>query len=82
MKSAPTLTIKEAISTFAAAALATCIALAILSTVAFLFQRDGIPLGQLAAAERACAHYSYQSERKVCIDEWLAASRPGTVVRR
>lgn len=82
MKSTPTLTIKEAISTFAAAALASCIAVALLSTVAFLLQRDGKPLGQLAAAERACAHHNYQSERRVCMHAWLAASRPGTVVRR
>ena len=44
MKSTPTLTLKEAILTFAAAALASCIAVALLSTVAFLFQRDGKPL--------------------------------------
>lgn len=82
MKSTPTLAINEVFSTFAAAALASCIAVSLLSTVAFLFQRDGKPLGQLAAAERACAHHSYQSERRVCVNEWLAAARPGTVVRR
>jgi len=64
-----------AISTFAAAALAGFISVTIFSTVAYLFQRDGKPLQQLASAERACAHYSYASERQVCMNEWLAASQ-------
>ena len=82
MKSTQTFTMHEAVSTFAAAALASFISLAILSTVAFLFLRDGKPLERVAAAERACAHHSYQSERKVCMNEWLAASQSGAVAHR
>lgn len=82
MKSTPTATAKEAISTFAAAALASFIAMAVLSSVAFLFLREGKPLQRLAAAERACAHYSYLSERKVCMNAWLAAAQSGPVARR
>lgn len=70
------------IQTVAAAAAATVIALGILSSVAVLFQLDGKPLERLAAAERACAHFSYLSERQVCMDSWLAASQPGPVARR
>lgn len=82
MKSAPTVTAKEAISTFVTAALASFIAMAILSGVAFVFLREGKPLQRLAAAERACAHYSYLSERKVCMNAWLAAAQSGAVAHR
>lgn len=82
MKSTPTVTAKEAISTFATAALASFIAMGILSGVAFLFLREGKPFQRLAAAERACAHYSYLSERKVCMDAWLAAAQSGAVAHR
>lgn len=79
---APALAAPGVISTFAAAAAAGFIAMSIFSTVAYLFQRDGRPLQQLASAERACAHYSYASERQVCMNEWLAASQSKTVARR
>src|ERR1700690_468586 len=45
---------RETITAVAALALASFIAVAILSTVAYLFQRDGKPLERLAAAELAC----------------------------
>jgi hypothetical protein len=68
--------------TVAAAALATVIALGILWGVVSLFQSRGAPMERLAAAERACAHYTYVSERQACMNEWLAASQPVIVVRR
>jgi len=82
MNATPTFTTRGSISTFAAAALATVIAVGILSAVATMFQRDGKPLERLAAAERACTQYSYLSERQACMNEWLAASHPGTVANR
>jgi hypothetical protein len=62
----------SSIQTFVAAALATVIALGILSTVVILFQSRGAPMEQLVAAERACVQHAYQSERVACINEWLA----------
>ena len=82
MNARPTYTTQGPDSTVATAALATFIALGILSAVAFLFLREGKPLERLAAAERACAQYSYQSERQACMKEWLAGSQPRTVARR
>lgn len=61
--------------TVIAAALATVIALGILSTVVMLFQSRGAPMEQLAAAERACVRNAYQSERAACINERLVAER-------
>ena len=68
--------------TVAAAALATVIATGILWAVVTLFQSRGTPMERLAAAERACAEHAYQSERAACMNEWLAASRPGAIARR
>ncbi len=58
------------------AALAAFIAVGLLTGVAFLFQRDGAPMEQLAAAERACTQRIYVSEREACMREWLAARAP------
>lgn len=73
---------RNPVSTFAAAALATLIAVSLLASVAHLFQRDGKPLARLAAAERACAHYPYQSERQVCMNQRLAAAQSSTAAGR
>jgi hypothetical protein len=68
--------------TVATAALATVIALSLLWGVAALFQSRGEPLGQLAAAERACAELTYQSEREECMREWIARAQATEVARR
>jgi len=68
--------------TVASAALATVIAMGILWAVVALFQSRGAPMARLAAAERACAEHAYQSERAACMNQWLAASRLGTIARR
>ena len=68
--------------TVAIAAVATIIAMSILWTVVILFQSRGAPMGQFAAAERACVQHAYQSERTACMNEWLAASQPKRVARR
>lgn len=82
MTAKPTFTEHPPSQTIAAAALATVITFALLWSVATLFQSRGEPLEQLAAAERACAHYSYQSEQQACITQWLAAAQPGTVAQK
>ncbi len=68
--------------TVATAALATVISLGILWSVAALFQSRGMPLEQLAAAERACGELAYQSEREVCVKEWVARAQASPVARR
>jgi hypothetical protein len=68
--------------TVAIAVLATVIALGILSGFATLFQSRGAPMARLAAAERACARCVYLSERRACMNEWLAALEPAKVARR
>ena len=65
-----------------AAALATFVAIGLLTGVAFLFQCDGRPLEQLAAAERACVQRVYVSEREACIREWLASARSANVASK
>ena len=57
--------------TFAAASLAAIIALNILWVVVTLFQSRGAPMERLVAAERACVHHAYQSERDTCMQRWL-----------
>ena len=64
------------------AALATLIAVGLLTTIAFMFQRDGKPMEQLAAAERACIQRVYVSEREACMREWLAAARASNVASK
>ena len=54
MNAKPTFPQPSSLSTTVAAALATFIAIGLLTAIAFLFQRDGRPLEQLVAAERAC----------------------------
>lgn len=61
--------------TVAAATLAAVIAIGILWAVVSLFQSRGMPMEELAAAERACAQHTYQSERETCMKQWLAESR-------
>ena len=68
--------------TVASATLASVIAMGILWGVLTLFQSRGAPMERLAAAERACAQHAYQSERAACMNEWLAASQPGTIARQ
>ena len=59
------------ILTMGAAAFAAVVALSILWAVVTLFQSRGAPMERLAAAERACAHHAYQSERETCMLRWL-----------
>ena len=74
MNAKPTLPRSSALSITVTAALAAFIAISLLTGVAFLFRRDGAPMQQLAAAERACIQHVYVSEREACMREWLAAT--------
>lgn len=64
----------SSLSITAVAALAAFIAIGLLTAVTLLFQRDGVPLARVAAAERACVQHAYVSERDICIRQWLAAA--------
>ena len=64
-----------------AAALAVVIALGLLWSVTKLFQSRGEPFAQVAAAERACSHHAYQSERQTCIKRWIAAINANSVAQ-
>ncbi len=75
MNAKPTFARPSSLSITIAAALATFIAIGLLTAVAFLFEHDGTPLQQVATAERACMHHVYVSEREACMGEWLAAAR-------
>jgi hypothetical protein len=78
----PTFPRSSSLSITIAAALATFIAIGILTAVAFMFQRDGKPMEQLAAAERACVQRVYVSEREACMREWLAAAHASSVASK
>ena len=54
-----------------ASAFAAVVALSILWAIVTLFQSRGAPMERLAAAERACVHHAYQSEREACMQRWL-----------
>jgi len=73
---------RSSLSIAVAAASATFIAIGLLTAVAFLFQHDGVPMGQLAAAERACTQNAYVSEREACMREWLAVARASKVASK
>jgi hypothetical protein len=78
----PTFPRSSSFSITIAAALATFIAIGILTAVAFMFQRAGKPMEQLAAAERACVQLVYVSEREACMREWLAAAHASSVASK
>ena len=82
MNAKPTLGRPHVVTTLVAAALATLIAIGLLTAVTGLFQRDGAPFEQLVIAEHACANYAFVSERETCVRLYLAASRVQNVASR
>lgn len=68
--------------TVTAATLATLIGVGILWATVTLFQSRGVPLENLAAAGRACAHYADQSEREACVRQRLAEAQRARVATR
>ena len=65
----------------AAAALASLIAIGMFWSVAHLFHSRGKPMERLAAAERVCAPYAYESERQACMKQWIADNQQTRVAR-
>jgi hypothetical protein len=82
MNAKPTLARPRVVTTLLAAALATLIAIGLLTAVTGLFQRDGAPFERLVIAEHACANYAFVSERQNCVRLYLAASRVQNVASR
>ena len=82
MNAKPTLARPHVVTTIVAAALATLIAIGLLTAVTGLFQRDGAPFEQLVIAEHDCANYAFVSERETCVRLYLAASRVQNVASR
>jgi len=82
MNAKPTFPRPSSLSITVSAALATFIAIGLLTGVALLFQRDGVPMGQLAAAEGACSQSVYVSDREACMREWLAAARASNLASK
>ena len=82
MNAKPTLASPHVVTTIIAAALATLIAIGLLTAVTGLFQRDGAPFEQLVIAEHACANYAFVSERETCVRLYLSTSRVQNVASR
>jgi hypothetical protein len=47
-----------------------------------LFQSRGMPMAELAAAERACAGQTCVSDRERCMREWVAAAHGDRLAER
>jgi len=82
MNAKPTFVSPSSLSITFAAGLATLIAIGLLTAVALLFQHEGAPMEQLAAAERACSEHVYVSEREACMREWLDAGHAPKVASK
>lgn len=82
MNAKPSLPQSSPLVTISIAALAAFIAVGIVGGIAFVFQRDGAPLQQLVAAERACVHHRFVSEREGCVRDWLATAHAARVASR
>ena len=78
----PTLARPCLVTSFAAATLASILAIGILAEVTELFQRNGAPMERLVAAERACIEHTYVSEREACMRRWLTAERARSVASK
>jgi hypothetical protein len=82
MNAKPTFARPRPTTLAAAAFLSAAIGVGILGSVAGLFQSRGMPLAELAAAERACANEAYVSDRQACVNERVAATRGARVANR
>jgi len=82
MSLAPVLARPSVTTIIVAAALSSSIAIALLVAVAALFVHEGVPLHNVAIAERACSDLTFVSEREVCMRSFLAASAHRHVASR
>jgi hypothetical protein len=81
MNARPTLAHRPLAATLAAVVAAAVLSLATITAVAGLFARDGAPLADAVAAEQACAHYAFVSERERCMQASAAARVPRLATR-
>ena len=82
MNAKTTLARRHVGATIVAAALSAFVAIGLLTAVAEVFQHDGVPLEQVAIAERACADHAFVSQREACMRTFLAALRGRSVASR
>ena len=73
---------RSGLGTVITSAVATLIALGILIGTTMLFQSRGMPMAELAAAERACAGQTCVSDRERCLREWVAAAHGDRLTER
>ncbi len=73
---------RSGLGTFITSAVATLIALGILIGTSMLFQSRGIPMAELASAERACAGQTNVPDHERCIGEWVAAAHGNRLAAR
>ena len=73
MRARPTFSRGSSLGTVITSAVATLIALGILIGTTMLLQSRGMPMAELAAAERACDGQTV-SNRERCMREWVAAA--------
>jgi len=70
----PSLARSGPVALAATAAVSTVIAVSIIGAVTALFQSRGLPMEELAAAERACSEHVYVSDRETCMHNWVSAA--------
>jgi hypothetical protein len=73
---------RSGLGTVITSAVATLIALGILIGTTMLFQSRGMPMAELAAAERACAGQTDVSNHERCMREWVAAAHGDRLAER
>ena len=65
---------RNALGTVVTSCVATLIAVGILIGTTMLFQSRGMPMAELASAERAGAEHTDVSNRERCPRQWVAAA--------
>ena len=73
---------RSGLGTLITSSVATLIALGILIGTSMLFQSRGMPMAELAAAERTCAGQTYVSDREHCMRDWVAAAHGDRLAER
>ena len=73
---------RSGLGTVVTSAVATLIALGILIGTTMLFQSRGMPMAQLAAAERSCARQPCVSHRERCTRESVATASGDRLAER
>jgi hypothetical protein len=82
MRANPAFPRRSGLGTVVGSAAATLIALGILIGATMLFQSRGMPMAELAAAERGCAGQTYVSDRERCMRERVAAAHGKRLAER